>query len=261
MPGIFDRLNFPTSLSTETVSYSEKTIYTMNAMPKLLNPWQNEDIANSDTTGYFKNPIAPYTSNLFSITSNIESLTAGVLNTGSVYPSANAASLQITAYTNHTNRLSGMVEVNEDTSDLPHYDSAIGIGKILSHLVFQSDGISNNAVMIGSLGALYSANTLQFHYTTLQPYPQLISNSIFTDIGGNLSCNLSGTELTTISSALSNMRSYLVNTELSDVTFFTNSRAVVDDYNAVKGFTQMGQTEQELTKNLIGSDKLLSRIT
>jgi hypothetical protein len=53
----------------------------------------------------------------------------------------------------------------------------------------------------------------------------------------------------------------MVTTSNVDINFFTNSRSVVDDYNAVKGFTKMGQTEIYLTENLIGSNKLLSRIT
>ena len=53
----------------------------------------------------------------------------------------------------------------------------------------------------------------------------------------------------------------MITTSNSDIAFFTNSRAVVDDYNAIKGFSKMGQTEIYLTENLIGSDKLLSRTT
>jgi hypothetical protein len=261
MPGIFDRLNFPSSLSTQTTAYSDRTINTMNAMPKLLSEWQNEDIASANTTGYFKNPVTPYTSNVISITSSIESLTGGTLNVGSVYTAANTLSGFIPLYNQHTDRLSGLVYVNENTATLPHYETAIGLGKVLSHLVFQSDGISNNAVMIGSFGALYSINTIQAYYTTIQPYPTLISNSLYTDPQGNLSCNLSNTILNQMSGTLGNLYTYLVNTKTSDETFFANSRAVVDDYNAVKGFTKMGQTEIELTTTLIGSDKLLSRIT
>lgn len=260
MPSIFDRLNFPTTLSTETAAYSEKTLNTMNAMPKLLNDWQNEDISNSSTTGYFKNPILPYTANLKIVITNIEAV-SNTANLTTIRTTANTTLPKFAQFDAHTNRLSGVVEINSSTSSLPHYENAIGVGKVLAHLVFQSDGISNNAVMIGSFGALYSANTLKKYYDTIQPYPLLIQNSIFVSPGGNVFSSLTNTQITTINSELSNLSSYLTNTINSDVNFFTNSRAVLDDYNNVKIFTKMGQTENDLTKTLIGSDKLLSRIT
>lgn len=261
MAGIFDRLSFPASLSDQTVAYSDKTVNTMNTMPKLLNEWQNDDIASSNVGGYFKNPITTYTANLTAITSSIQSVSAGVLNIGAIYSTASSVLLAISEFDDHTDRLSGVTEITPDTSTLPHYESAIGLGKVLSHLVYQSDGIANNAVMIGSFGSLYSANTLQSFYDTISSYPSTIANSIFTNIDSNLESNLTSTQITTITGQLSNLTSYMVTTSNADITFFTNSRSVVDDYNAVKGFTKMGQTELYLTQNLIGSDKLLSRTT
>jgi hypothetical protein len=261
MAGIFDRLSFPASLSDQTIAYSDKTINTMNTMPKLLNDWQNVDIASSNVGGYFKNPVISYTANLASVSSSIQSISAGVLNIGAIYSSAISVLSAISEFNDHTDRLSGVTEITPDTSTLPHYESAIGLGKVLSHLVYQSDGIANNAVMLGSFGSLYSANTLQSFYDTISSYPSTIANSIFTNIDSNLESNLTSTQITTITGQLSNLTSYMVTTSNADITFFTNSRSVVDDYNAVKGFTKMGQTEIYLTQNLIGSDKLLSRIS
>jgi hypothetical protein len=261
MTGIFDRLSFPDSLSSETIAYSDKTINTMNTMPKLLNDWQNEDIASSNVGGYFKNPVTTYTANLAAIAASIEAISAGILNIEAIYSTANSVLLAIPEFNDHTDRLSGVTAITPDTSTLPHYESAIGLGKVLSHLVYQSDGIANNAVMIGSFGSLYSTNTLQGFYDTISSYPSTIANSIFTNFESNSESNLTSTQISTIVGQLSNITSYMVTTSNADITFFTNSRSVVDDYNAIKGFTKMGQTEIYLTQNLVGSDKLLSRTT
>jgi hypothetical protein len=261
MTGIFDRLNFPNSLSNQTIAYSDKTINTMNTMPKLLNDWQNTDIASSNVGGYFKNPVVTYTANLASVSSSIQSISTGVLNIGAIYSSAVSVLAAIQEYDDHTDRLSGVTAITPETSTLPHYESAIGLGKVLSHLIYQSDGIANNAVMIGSFSSLYSSNTLQGFYTTISSYPSTIANSIFLNIDSNLESNLTSTQITTITGQLNNIASYMITTSNSDIAFFTNSRAVVDDYNAIKGFSKMGQTEIYLTENLIGSDKLLSRTT
>lgn len=261
MTGIFDRLSFPTALSDQTIAYSDKTMNTMNTMPKLLNEWQNVDIASSNVGGYFKNPVVTYTANLSSVTSSIQSISPGVLNIETIFSTASSVMLAISEFDDHTDRLSGVSAITPETSTLPHYESAIGLGKVLSHLIYQSDGIANNAVMIGSFGSLYSANTLQGFYDTILSYPSTIANSIFTNIDSNLESNLTSTQITTITEQLGNIASYMITTSNADISFFTNSRAVVDDYNAIKGFTKMGQTEVYLTENLVGSDKLLSRLT
>jgi hypothetical protein len=268
MSGIFARLNFPSSLSGDTIAYSDKTINTMNSMPKLLNEWQTEDVAGSNTGGYFKNPIAPYTSNLISISTTLESLASGVGNLYPIYIAANTVKPNLDNFKLHADRLSGVTPPNAETATLPHYESAIGVGKILAHLVYQSDGVANNAALIGSFGALYSTDNLNGYYIKLLPYPGYIANSISSETIETangpvtvLSSNLTTELIMQITSDITNVNTFLLSTQSSDVNFFQNSRAVVDDYNDVKIFSKMGQTEQDLTKNLVGSDKLLSRIT
>ena len=53
----------------------------------------------------------------------------------------------------------------------------------------------------------------------------------------------------------------LMNTRRThDETFYTNLKTLVTDYNTVRQFSQMGETQLDLVNNHIGTDKILSRI-
>ena len=45
-----------------------------------------------------------------------------------------------------------------------------------------------------------------------------------------------------------------------DVTFYYNSKTIVDEYNTLKTFNNMGQTQTDMVTNLIGTEKLLTRL-
>ena len=152
-----------------------------------------------------------------------------------------------------------MEPVNTDTILLPHYESAIGVGKIIMYLVSQTDGISNNSPLIGSFTSLFTGNTLNTYYTTIQNYANTVANSIYTQTG-NYYSNLTSTQVSTISSKLIEITTFMNTKNTADVNFYINSQAVLADYNSLKGFSNMGQTQEDLINNYIGTPKLLSRI-
>lgn len=258
--GIFDRLNFPASMANNTVTFSENTQRSLANLPPILTTWQMEDIANSNTYGYFVNPVSDYANTINSTMLSIET-TANGCNLFSVSTVANEINVSNTVvnFLNHTNRISGVTpfDANTVTGDLPpppFYDNCIGIGKALTYLVYQSDGISNNAVLMGNFGSLYTANTLISHSANLANDLILIQNSIS---DGN--SNLSAEQITTIISDMNSMNTFVYNSVTQDVTFYNNSNAIMEDYNKVKGFTRPGDTEKYLYE-IIASDKLKERI-
>ena len=61
MSSIYGRLGFNSADPlTNSVSnnYSANVINQLNVMPPLLNTWQTKDVADSNTSGYFVNPMA-----------------------------------------------------------------------------------------------------------------------------------------------------------------------------------------------------------
>lgn len=260
--GIFDRLNFPASMANNTITFSENTQRSLDNLPPILATWQMQDIANSNTFGYFVNPVANLTSNLqsvilqFSTSSN----TSGNGTLPTIEIAANSANISISNFLAHTNRISGVTPFDSNTAGeqlplQPYYNDCIGMGKALTYLIYQSDGISNNAVIMGNFGSLYTANTLTYHYQVLANDLIILQNSL--DPSGN--SNLTSTEINSIVSNISTMNTFVVSSRTQDVNFYYNSKAVLDDYNSVKGFTRPGDSEKYLYES-IASDKLKERI-
>jgi hypothetical protein len=146
---------------------------------------------------------------------------------------------------------------------LPHYDSCIGLGKALTYIIYQSDGISNNAVLLGNFSSLYTSNTLIGYSANLANDLILIQNSIVPPVNPEdaSTSNLTPTQIATIINHINTTNTFLYTSYKSDEDYYANSRSVIDSYNSVKGFGHMGDTEKDLVNNLIGSEKLKSRLS
>ena len=251
--GIFDRLNFPASMANNTITFSENTQRSLANLPPILTTWQMEDIANSNTSGYFVNPVANSTSNIQTLLVQI-STAANTANDGTLFSieaNANSSIIYVSNFLAHTNRISGVTPFDSNTAGeqlplQPYYNDCIGMGKALTYLIYQSDGISNNAVIMGNFGSLYTTNTLIYHENNLANDLISIENSIVP--GVPTTSNLTPAKIEQINSNISAMNAFVV-----------ISRAVLDDYNSVKGFTKPGDSEKYLFE-IIGSDKLKERI-
>lgn len=251
--GIFDRLGFPASMANNTINFSENTQKSLANLPPILTTWQMEDIANSNVSNYFVNPVSDKANSLISLISDIESLTVdGNSNLAGIYATANSisSSSTIVKFRQHTDRLSGVSPLDVNNVESPTYENCIGIGKALTYIVYQSDGISNNAVILGNFGSLYTGNTLDSYIITLTNDKALIQA-----YGNNITSN----QASNIVSDMVTMNTFVKTSETTDVNYYANTRSVMDDYNNIKGFTRPGDTEKELY-NLIGSPKLKERI-
>ena len=267
---IFSRLGYD-SANTITMSLSNTAIATMNTMPPLLNSWQTADLANSSTSGYFTNPVANVTQGIWNTANSIIAVTGvtSVSNMTTLVTATNNVRAASNNFLLHTDRISGITQPNESTATLPHYFSAMSASKILMYITFQSDGIQNNAPMMGNFTSLTVANTLSTQNTTIQTYRGLVANSIVVTAGTDpdtgaptysYTTNLTPTQVSTMVNGLQPIADLMNSRRTSDVTFYNNSRAVIDDYNKVDQFSTIGQTESYLFNNYIGSDKLKSRI-
>lgn len=272
--GIFNRLNFPASMTNNTIEFSENTQKSLSNLPPILTTWQMQDIADNNTGGYFKNPVANVVVLLQNVNSNIITFSAGVSELVNVSNASMGATNTFVKFTQHTNRISGVtpfdsITAGEELPLPPYYENCIGVGKALSYLIYQSDGISNNAVIMGNFGSLYAGNTLTSYYNTLSNDLILIKNSLNTTTSGSgtemdpfvliITSNLGPTKIAQIASNVSSMNVFMTTSITQDVNFYYNSRAIMDDYNKVKGFARPGDSEKHLYQ-MIASDKLKSRI-
>lgn len=260
---IFARLGYDAANTSSVVSdLSPAAIQTMSNIPPLLNEWQTTDASNSDTSGYFVNPVATVSQNLWNTANSIISITglSSVANLTTVVTATNNLNYAANNFLGHTNRISGMVQPNEQTATLPHYSTAIGISKVIMQITFQSDGVQNNAPMMGNFTSLTVGDTLNTSYSTVSGYPNTIINSISTDGLGNYYTSLTSTQINTIKTNLQSVADLMNARRTGDVNFFNNCRSVASDYNTLKAFSSPGQTESYLFQNYIGSAKLLSRL-
>jgi hypothetical protein len=286
---IFSRLGYNfTDTNSDVIEFSDKVVSHLNALPTLINTWQQEDIATSNTGGYFVNPLQSITTNIRNTSNTIIPLLSSAAQTSalqgstgtitSLFASMNANLISISGNTGnnfiaHTDRISGVAPFSstEDPSEFPYYKIAISTGKVMVYLIHQSDGITNSAPILGSFTSLFVGDELQTVLDTVSTYQNTINTSITytTTLLGTppntytYTTKTSNLSLATVQSMNNNV-SYIIDTmdtrRTHDETFYRNSRAVLDDYNSVKQFNNMGETQDQLIQNYIGSDKLLSRL-
>jgi hypothetical protein len=60
--------------------------------------------------------------------------------------------------------------------------------------------------------------------------------------------------------AFANLENTMTTYRNQDNSFYQNSKDVLDDFNNVRDFSKMGQTEENLVLNVIGSDKIKQRL-
>jgi hypothetical protein len=270
MSSIYGRLGFnssdPTTANTVT-NYTANVVNGMNLLPTLLNAWQTQDIASSNTGGYFVNPVANVTQTIKVTSNTIVGLISGNLigstptittNLQNTKTYANTVfSTTANSYLYITNRESNVVDVGTDVTT-PHYKFAMGIGKMLSYITYQSDNVQNNSPIMGSFTSITLGNTLNSLSSTLANVTIILTNSITGGIPPTSNISLADSQLllNTMYQIANTMYSY----PLQDTQFFTNSRSVIDDYHNVSQFSHIGATETYLLNNYIGTDKIKSRI-
>jgi len=287
---IFSRLGYNfTDTNSDIIQFSDKVVSHLNALPTLVNTWQQEDIATSNTGGYFVNPLESITTNIRNTANTIIPLLSSAAQTSALqgstgtittlFASMNANLISISGNTGnnfiaHTNRISGISPFSstEDPSEFPYYKIAIATGKVMVYLTYQSDGIINSAPILGSFTSLFVGDELQDTLNTVSTYANTINTSITytTSLLGTppntytYTTKTSNLSLATVQSMNNNV-SYIIDTmdtrRTHDETFYQNSRAVLNDYNTVRQFSSIGESENQLIQQYIGSDKLLSRIT
>jgi uncharacterized membrane protein len=279
---IYALLNFPSDdpvLSNNTMEMADDVKLQMNLAPNLVNSWQQEDIANDDTGDYFINPCQ-----LGNDTTNAAAtlvLTAGDGNnmsgntseiTNLLYTAWHQSNtllhLTVPAFEYHTQRMSNMQSMGSDMTN-PHYELSTGYGKVLTFITNKTDGIQNNSVMLGSFGSILAANAISANANTFLTIAQNYANTInvtTTDdgLGGTITTYSSYISLANaqiLADTANSIHTMMTTYRTQDTEFFTNSKAVMESYSKVSGFSRLGQTETDLIMNHIGSDKLKTRLS
>jgi hypothetical protein len=271
MATLLSRLQINTSLVQDQIKENSPAVQKhLETMPDLLPQWAQDDMRNSNTGGYYQNPVSTVITNIQNYCSNIKGV-AGITqasNTSSIYVAANTLYYAVPAFIAHTNRLSGVTAPTTSTINLPHLDSVINNGKILSTLLYQVDGVNDNTPMIGGFSSLYTGNTFTNSANVIITFASEIQNSmnvVTVDDGmGNTyttyTSNLTTSRASVMINSLNDVTNQMHDRRVNDETYYTNSKQLISEYSGLRKFSRLGATETDMFNNLVGTDKLKSRI-
>ena len=298
MATLFDRTGFNFTDTTGAITTLPNTaIQQLNTAPALVpNQWMRDDLINDDTTGYYVNPVANSCNTIWLSANTLINTTSSVTGSGNLTAlwttiNTNFKSIagynvttgsaeeppivtthvpgQIVQFINHTNRISGVVPItaNTDAADKPHLEQAMQIGRALTYVIYQVDGREDNAPMLGSFTSILIANTINDYVNVIVTYANTINNSITIttetvgeDVITTKVSNLSYAAVNSIAATANTLNTLFLERRVHDENFYTKSNELVNEAKNIRRYENLGASEDNLVQNLIGSDKLKSRL-
>lgn len=243
-------------LSTDAIEH-------MDSMPPFITDWQAQDIANQDFGGYYQNPVQSVTMLIYQNANAICLLAntgTDVINFSNVRTASTELMNTAQYFLAHTSRLSGLIAYDGTNNIDPYMDMALSFGRTAMYITQQTDGVTNNAPIMGSFTSLLIEPQLIANNDTLTIHVQEVANSINAS-ASPVTSNLTGTQMTTITTNINNLRNFMETRRIADVNFYNNLKFFIDGYNKTKRLNNMGETERYLVMNLIGTEKAKSRVS
>jgi len=267
--GIYKRLgyNFDDS-SLGIINLSQEAKDHLNSTPGLLVDWQKRDIADSNVSGYLKNPMNDL---YISFRSNANSIfTVANNDPANTWSSFDAANLLISVssslvasldrFKSHTDNISGVAAIESGgvaAGTHPYKKTATGIGKLLVYITNESDGILNASPILGSFTSLFVADSFYSNSNVIISDSATVNAAV--NSGGGI-CILTLDQANVIAGHMNTANALIETRRNHDIQFFRNSMSVISDFGKTQEFANMGEVERNLANNYIGTDKLLSRI-
>jgi len=231
--------------------------------PSPLYTWQASDLSGSSVTNYFQNPhsanltlMTSYTnqlltySNTQTVTYNVAPIEANTLNA-----LANNLLIEISSFTDHTNRMSGATESTNKLTT-PDYQIAMSIGRQVLQICNQVDGVQNNAPILGNFTSLAVVQDVSNSVIQLASSAATLNASL-SIVYGNTYSDISRASMNTIIASAQTAFDLLNSRRVGDTTFYTNSISLIQDYNTILQFSNLGVNSSYLIKDLnIGTSKL-----
>ena len=266
MGTLYNSLNFPSSLNDKVQKFDDKTTNHMASL-KVTSNDEYSDVLNNRVDGYYVNPVGNSCNTITSICNSIRIIN-GVPN--SINIAANNLIQPTYNFFRHTQRLSGIEPIGaEDAVGKPTLDFAINTGRQLSYILYQTEGIDDNSVILGSFSSIYTKPNVTDYITTISTYPTIIQNSIVTTYypdpeGGpgstTYTSNLTSGQITQITTTLDSIGTFMNDKRISDENFFTKSQEIVNKFNNASSITSRGSAHRQLVNDVIGTDLGKSRV-
>jgi hypothetical protein len=231
--------------------------------PSPLYTWQASDLSGSSVGNYFQNPhsanltlMTSYTNQLLTY-SNTQSVTynSAPIEANTLNALANNLLIEISSFTDHTNRMSGATESTNKLT-IPDYQIAMSIGRQVLQICNQVDGVQNNAPILGNFTSLAVVQDVSNSVIQLASSAATLNASL-SIVDGNTYSSISQASMNTIIASAQTAFDLLNSRRVGDTTFYTNSISLIQDYNTILQFSNLGVNSSYLIKDLnIGTTKL-----
>jgi hypothetical protein len=278
--------NFDKTKFGDAIVLSQDTKDFLNTKPIVLTDWQISDLANSNvaTSGnYYKNPVLNVSNQLRANVYNLKNVFLRIDQYDNMVQSANIISvaanliIQIDAFKSHTDNISGIqsadATVTEDTYssvEFPDYDKSIALGKDLVMLLNATDGILDASPALGSMTSLFIESDIRANNNTIFTYIATANNTIRSGtiyVGdppapatGNIS-NISQAVANSILESLNVANTLIAGRRESDWFYYREGLELLQDYDKVTRLEDVGQTQEYLIKNLVGTQEYIDKIS
>lgn len=274
--GVYATLGYNFSDPNNTVqTFSANTQANLEQFPPIINEWQAKDIADNNVGNYYKNPVYDYVntikikSNAIYQAINVATTSSGTdPETGQALPpsyagpdlfalmtAANSVTIAANTMIFHTNKVSGVTPIDgkDDIDVNPYYQTLTSFGKQAIYITNQTDGIVDNSPIMGCMTSLLVAPQFSDYANTV--------TADLVKVNAIIAANSDPTgSITTMLTGLNELQSFMVERHGHDVAFFTNVKNLVNKFTQLSSFSNAGETEKYLLNNVVGTDKLKSRL-
>jgi hypothetical protein len=252
----------------------------LGEMPPFITDWQAQDIANNDYGGYYQNNMQSISMLIYQAANSIYISTNNVTNMANIHSSAATLRVNTQNFLTHTAKLSGVIEFDGSDTVNPHLQMALSFGRTAMYITSQTDGITNNAPILGSFSSLMIEPQLVANNDILVTYANQVANTItyttsnvidndpqsatYGQVIGTVTTgtsNMAGPQMAIIDTHIKNLNDFMDYRRNSDVNFYTNVKRFIDGYNKTKKLNNLGETEKYLLMNFIGTNKCKERIS
>jgi hypothetical protein len=189
-------------------------------------------------------------------TSNVTFDTADA-QANTLYLTINNTLGSISSFKTHTDYISG-VQKSSDGNLYPDLNIALAIGRQVLSLTNKADGVQNNTPVLGNFTSLYIKDQVNSLSTIIKNDSTILLNSIYV-LDGNNASNISVSAINSIITDVSSLQTLLDSRRSGDISFYQNSLAVVQDYQTVLTFSNVGATQNSLLQ-MVGTNKLKTSI-
>ena len=259
--GIYGTLGYNFSdPNGDIMNLSADTISHMNSMPAFITANQAQAIVSSgngpiNTSNFYQNPVSTAVQNIWNSANAFILIATPTWDSGnSLINTATSLATTANAFIWHTNRLSNLVTFDGTDTVNPYYTQAMSIGKIAIYITNQSDGITNTSPVLGSFTSLFIGPQLNSNSS-------ILSSDYVTYSAAIIANTATSTQIQKVTDDMNTATSLMSTRKSADVTFYTNLKNMVQNYNASRQFQSLGESQTYLVTNFIGTANAINLIS